>query len=210
MGGSACKLSELKMEHCPIHLKCPPPPTPRSVNHVTNRWTSLWLHASANNRLRQCSLCRFQSLNDARVMVIQLRLGFVNCRMGALTWLHGDKSQTRNFKRKLCRSREMRSLLTHLHPVCACVCVSVCVSEMSGKQGLQVFWEKAIFVWFLRLLSLSGFCLWNTVKTFDGGSLPASWKERKDVKERREGDMKANRSRKRECINGWMFAVFRC
>ena len=46
---------------------------------------------------------------------------------------------------------------------------------------------KAISVWFLRLLSLSGFSLWNTVKTFDGGSLPALWKERKDVKEREGG-----------------------
>lgn len=29
--------SKLKMKRCPIHLKYPP----ESVNHVTNRWTSL-------------------------------------------------------------------------------------------------------------------------------------------------------------------------
>lgn len=61
--------------------------------------------------------------------------------------------------------------------------------------------------------AVSLFSLWNTVKTFDGGSLPASWKERKDVKER-EGEMKANRSRegerKRQNIKLWMFAGFGC
>lgn len=138
----------------PHSFKIPPRPT-RSVNHVTNRWTSLWLHASANNRLRQCSLCRFQSLNDACVMVIQLRLGFVNCRMGALTWLHGDKSQTRNFKRKLCRSRKMRSLLTHLHPIGVCVCV--CDEWKTGapcilrESHLCVVFKTAVSLWVLPL-----------------------------------------------------------
>ena len=91
---------------------------------------------------------------------------------------------------------------------------------MSGKRALQVCWMRAMAVWFLRLLSLPGFKLWYTVKTFDGGSLPGMEREEdvnetQRVRERqraRETERERVEKREREkALNGvWLWMLMTC